>query len=183
MDQPSLIAPPLTSPQYPAPPLVHWSALLIVAIIAGVLFDRLLPDSAADFAVTLLWGAWVIYLCLWIRKLDANSKAFLWALASIAVALACDAFNLPQNPSSVMIWISYGLEISDFGLGIAVAFVIRAELQDHYNNREPIGLHLGGVMTFFFSYLYFQYHLYEIAQFKKRQAEGDVSYAGRTLLP
>jgi len=31
--------------------------------------------------------------------------------------------------------------------------------------------------------LYFQYHLYDIAQFKKRQAEGLIENAGRTLIP
>jgi hypothetical protein len=68
-------------------------------------------------------------------------------------------------------------------LDFVVIFSIRDELQKHYNEREPIGLHLGGVLTFFFSYIYFQYHLHEIAQFKKRQTEGVLSGTSRTLFP
>jgi len=53
--------------------------------------------------------------------------------------------------------------------GTLLTFVIRAELLKHYNEREPAGLKLGLFMTFFFSYLYFQYHLYKIALAKKQQ--------------
>jgi hypothetical protein len=37
-------------------------------------------------------------------------------------------------------------------------------------------------MTLFFSFLYFQYHLYDIVQFKQRQAQGIVSTSGHNLL-
>lgn len=35
-------------------------------------------------------------------------------------------------------------------------------MEEHYNNAEPIGLALSGVMTFFFGGIYFQYHFNEI---------------------
>lgn len=183
MLEPSVTVPLQTSPTYPAPPRVHWAVLLVVGMLAGILFNWFLPSPIASLADTLLWGAWMIYLCLWIRRLDPHAKSLLWAAVSIGVALASDAFDLLPNPSYALTWVGLGLVVSAAVLGIIVVFEIRAELQTHYNEREPIGLHLSGAMTFFFSYLYLQYHLYEIAQFKKRQAEGLIESAGRTLIP
>ena len=68
-------------------------------------------------------------------------------------------------------------------LGIAIAFMIRADLLRHYNEREPIGINLSPGLTFFFSFFYLQSQLYPIAQFKKRHAEGHATAVGRTLLP
>jgi hypothetical protein len=147
------------------------------------LFEWVLPEAVAEFAINFLWGAWVFYLCLWIRKLDPNSKSILWASASIGMQFVLDGLDSIQEPSLALTWVIGGLWIASLVLDFIVIFMIRAELQTHYNEREPIGLHLGGAMTFFFSYLYFQYHLYDIAQFKKRQAEGLIENAGRTLIP
>ena len=183
MDQPSLIAPPQTRPDYPAPPLVHWATLLIVVLIAEVVFYASLPSKMFDSAITLLWSAWIVYLCLWIRRIDEKSRSIRWAAASIGVGLMLDGFNLLEDPSLALTWVIGGLWVASLTLDFVVIFVIRAELQEHYNEREPIGLHLGGVMTFFFSYFYFQCHLYDIAQFKKRQSEGYATSAGRTLVP
>jgi divalent metal cation (Fe/Co/Zn/Cd) transporter len=63
------------------------------------------------------------------------------------------------------------LALSSMVLGIATVFMIKSDLERHYNDREHAGLVLGGVMTFFFSFLYFQYHLYDIAKRRKRVAE------------
>jgi hypothetical protein len=38
---------------------------------------------------------------------------------------------------------------------------------EYYNSREKIGLELTGAMTFFFSTVYLQYHVNEIARWKK----------------
>jgi len=46
-------------------------------------------------------------------------------------------------------------------------FSIRAAMEDYYNSTENIGLQLGGVMTFFFSTVYIQYHINKIARWKK----------------
>jgi hypothetical protein len=62
-------------------------------------------------------------------------------------------------------------------------YSIRNELQTHYNRIEPIGLQLGGIMTFFFSFLYFQYHLYKIAQLKQRYGSRPFYYQGVPPLP
>jgi hypothetical protein len=162
---------------------VHWVAMLIVDLIAMIACYWTLPQNMFDSAITLLWSAWIVYLCLWIRKIDPTSKSIVWAVASIGIGLVLDGFNLLENPSLALGWVICVLWIASLVMDFVVIFAIRAELQKHYNEREPVGLYLSGIMTFFFSYFYFQYHLYDIAQFKKRQAEGIASVAGRPLLP
>ena len=49
-------------------------------------------------------------------------------------------------------------------------FDMRKSLVTHYNSVEPIGLKLSGVMTFFFHFLYFQYHFTRIAALKQTGA-------------
>jgi hypothetical protein len=46
-------------------------------------------------------------------------------------------------------------------------FGMRSSLVRYFNTVEPIGLRLSGVMTLFFSLLYFQYHLSRIAEWKR----------------
>jgi hypothetical protein len=53
------------------------------------------------------------------------------------------------------------------GMAISAFFRMRRGLLDYYNSEEPIQLKLSGVMTFFFSIYYLQYHLRRIATWKK----------------
>ena len=46
-------------------------------------------------------------------------------------------------------------------------FSIKAAMEEYYNSTENIGLHMSGVMTFFFSTVYIQYHINRIARWKK----------------
>jgi len=64
----------------------------------------------------------------------------------------------------VFVWICVfgGLIAYVFGI-----FSIRSAMEDYYNSRENIGLSLSGVMTFFFSTVYLQYHVNRIARWKK----------------
>ena len=57
------------------------------------------------------------------------------------------------------------------GFGIAAVFNMRASLVHYYNNVEPYGLSMSSGMMFVFpfaiNFLYLQYHLSKIAQWKK----------------
>jgi hypothetical protein len=46
-------------------------------------------------------------------------------------------------------------------------FSIKAAMEEYYNSTENIGLSLSGVMTFFFSTVYIQYHINQISRWKK----------------
>jgi len=43
-------------------------------------------------------------------------------------------------------------------------------METYYNSVERYGLALSGAMTFFFSSVYFQYHINQIAKWKKAVA-------------
>jgi hypothetical protein len=165
MNLPTILSEPAPeySPEYPAPPRVKW-ILLIPALIVFVIFEFwLVPKPARGLIATIVFYAWIAYLCLWIRKINPNSNSIFWAAF-------CFLMDIP-SPYKIGIFFS-----------ILVAFVVRDELLEHYNHSEPINLRLDPVLTFFFSFLYFQLQLNEIAQAKRPQEIGPVQEPVRTLL-
>jgi hypothetical protein len=172
------------SPEYPAPPQVRWGVLLAVQIGAQMICQGIFHfNLLAKFAFTAVDCAWIIYLCLWIRKLDPKSTSLPFAFILTAMEFVFVALFDVKNPSSIFTWRIGGIWVVSCALWIGFVFLIRAELLKHYNEREPIGLKLGLVKTFFFSYFYFQYHLYKIALSKKRHAGGLIENPSGTLLP
>jgi hypothetical protein len=155
--------------------------LLLVWVVLGTLIGWLAPKPYQNLLNSLVGDAWAFYLCLWIRSLDSDAKSLFWCDAYVVVELAYAATTIRQNPSSLNESFSDILALASTVLGIVTIYLIRADLQRHYNEREPIGLQLSKVMTFFFSFLYFQYHLYDIAKFKKRQAKGILEIPSRNL--
>ncbi len=101
-----------------------------------------------------------------------NSKSLSWLLVSIAIGLVSIILNSHAESSSMLISAADWLGTAALVLYFVCIFVIRAELVRHYNQREDFTLALGPVMTLFFSFAYFQYHLYDIAEqrLKERSA-------------
>jgi hypothetical protein len=158
-------------PKYPSPPRVHWLALLVAWIAIGWLIGMYGPPRYRDLLQSLVVDAWVFYLCNWVRILDPESKSPFWCDVYVVVELACASLGIVHSPSNAL---SLTLELLGFAsaiLGIATVFLVRSDLQRHYNEREHAGLVLNGVTTFFFSFLYFQYHLYDIAKRKQALSE------------
>lgn len=167
---------------YPSPPRVHWFVLFLVWSALSWLIRQYAPSAYQELLNSLVVDAWAFYLCLWIRRLDPDCKSSFWCDVYLVVEIACASLTIRQNPSHDLETLIGVLGVASGVLGIATIYLIRYDLQKHYNEREPIGLELGPVKTFFFSFLYFQAKLYEIAQYKKRQAEGVVTDPSRTLL-
>jgi hypothetical protein len=171
---------PEAEPQvvFPAPPNVHWAVLLGGEIFISIIAIVLAPRAYWNLVGNLGFDAWTIYLCLWIRKLEPGAMSIFWCIAFVVLEFV---INVPAGapPASAGITIIGGiLALLAVVLWIVTVYVIRAELHYHYNVREPIGLYLSGVMTFFFSFLYFQYHLHKIAQLKERYGDGPFYYQG-----
>lgn len=139
------------------PPNMHWLLLLILAWVTGGLaglgwsfkeaffVKKLDPASKAVMHITIATIAMVGQVVLYIGALSSLSASTL-ATASILV--------LVLNVVILIFWL------------IAV-FSMRTSIERYYNSAEPIGLKLSGVMTFFFSILYFQYHFSRIAAWKQ----------------
>jgi hypothetical protein len=163
---------PGVRPDYPPPPHVKPLVLFLVWFILSCLIEQYAPKPYQELLNSLVVDAWALYLCLWIRRLDPACKSAFWCDVYLVVEIGFASLTIPQHPSQGVQWLIILLGTASGLLGIATIYLIRDDLLKHYNQSEPIGLYLGPVMTFFFSFLYFQSKLYRIAQLKQRQAMG-----------
>jgi hypothetical protein len=150
---------------------VPWWALFVILAIANVVGRLLLPKSIGGLLPSLLIKTWAIYLCLWIRTINPKATSIYWAIGT----LLCDGIliflsSLPDRTPLVAMGILIYAVLS-IGTGITAIYIVRYELMKHYTEVEPAGLFFGGIMTFFFSYIYFQYHLCDIAESKRQESE------------
>ena len=167
---------------YPPPPRVHWSVLLLSWIALAFLFEYLAPPAYQKLLNSLVVDAWAFRLCLWIRNLDSGARSPFWCDVYVVVELAYALLGIRQNASELSQDITAALGVASFCLGLWTIYLIRSDLLRHYNQREPYGLELNGALTYFFSFLYFQSQLYRIAQAKKREAEeGQPDSSARSL--
>ena len=154
---------------YPPPPRVHWLVLLCAFTLIKILVGTYTPPRYHELVDSIAGDAWAFYLCLWIRSLDSDARSPFWCDVYVIVELAYAALDMRQNPSRTLDQAIAFLGLSSAVLGIVTIFLIRSDLERHYNERELYGLHLSGVMTFLFSFLYFQYHLYDIAKWREKE--------------
>lgn len=136
----------------PLPPNLHWAILLILEIFTRQLFNLI----------------WALVQANWARKLIKNNKPLVLVamypagiiagiVAEVVGGSGSDALAIPAAVCIIGGLIAYIIGI----------FSIRSAMEDYYNSTENIGLSLSGVMTFFFSTIYFQYHINRIARWKK----------------
>jgi hypothetical protein len=130
----------------PLPPNLHWAILLVINILTRNLFNLI----------------WALVLANWSRKLSGDNKALVLVAMYPAGMIAGMIALSVRVPAVGGVLILAGLVVYLFGI-----FAIREAMEDYYNSRENIGLKLSGVMTFFFSSVYLQYHVNRIALWKK----------------
>jgi len=136
----------------PLPPNLHWAVLLILEIVTRQLFNLI----------------WALVQANWARKLIKNNKPLVLVamypagiiagiMAEVVSGSNSDALAIPAIVCIIGGVIAYIIGI----------FSIRSVMEEYYNSTENIGLSLSGVMTFFFSAVYLQYHINRIARWKK----------------
>jgi hypothetical protein len=132
----------------PLPPNLHWAIVLVLGIVTRQLFNLV----------------WALIQANWARKLINDNKPMvlvaMYPAGMIAGVIAGIAF--PRQPVIAGLLIIAGSIVYLFGM-----FSIKAAMEEYYNSTEKIGLQLSGVMTFFFSTVYIQYHINSIARWKK----------------
>jgi len=138
-------------PQYPSPPRVHWLALLIAWVAISLVIDKYFPEKYHDLLQSLVVDGWVFYLCHGIRRLYPEAKSPFWCDVYVVVQLAAATLGDFAHASTIWGLLLYPLAIAGIVLAIATIFLVRSDLENHYNNREHAGLVLNGVLTFFFS--------------------------------
>jgi hypothetical protein len=139
----------------PLPPNLHWAILLILNILSRQFFNWI----------------WAFVQANWARKLSGDNKALVLVamypagfLAAMVCGVAGVGFGMPKEAVGglAVLFVLGGLIAYIFGI-----FKVRDAMEDYYNSRENIALKLSGVMTFFFSTVYLQYHINSIARWKK----------------
>jgi len=156
---PAGYAAPVVS-QYPPPPSLHWGILVLLGVLTCGLFG---------------W-VWAFVQAAWVRKVDPESKALLYYGISVGLLVlmfgAGFAEGMAGRPGAANGGIFLICRIAGGIMWLVAAFNMRSSIEDHYYSKEPIGLSLNGVMTFFFSIYYFQYHFTRINEMKQRQLTG-----------
>jgi FlaA1/EpsC-like NDP-sugar epimerase len=140
----------------PMPPNMHWFVVLILSFISMGLGGLVWTFKEAGF----------------VKKIDPASKATtMFALGLLAmVGQVAISFVMMRSASmsevQTMSMVIMALNVLIIVVMLMGIFGMRKSLVRYYNTVEPMGLRLSGVMTFFFSILYFQYHFSRIAKWK-----------------
>jgi hypothetical protein len=141
----------------PAPPEMHWVLLLVLSWVTGGLAG-------------VIWG---FKQAAFVKKIDPASKAIPLLAASLVAMVIQVAVMLSAISSRSMsamasaTGVAMLLNVVIVVVWVVAVFSMRTSIVRHYNSVEPIGLRLSGVMTFFFSILYFQFHFTRIAAWKR----------------
>jgi hypothetical protein len=132
----------------PLPPNLHWSIVLVLDLITRQLFNPI----------------WALVQANWARKLIKDNKPMvLVAMYPAGMVAGILTISLYRDAAALGgLFILAGAIVYLFGV-----FSIKAAMEEYYCSTENIGLTLSGVMTFFFSTIYIQYHINRLARWKK----------------
>lgn len=136
---------------YPDPPNLNWALVLVLSLLTCGLF---MP-------------VWNLILSSWMKRVLPSSQAFVYYIIGYALLVVSSGYSgfffamhhhhfFHHHTSSSL------LALVGWVIRLIARFTMKANLEQHFNGPEPVGLRLSGVMTFFFGGLYFQYHLNRI---------------------
>jgi hypothetical protein len=134
----------------PLAPNWHWAIVLVLGLVTRQLFNLV----------------WALIQANWARKLINDNKPMV-LVAMYPAAMVAGGIMVAMFPKSGIaglggLFIIAGAIVYLFGV-----FSIKAAMEEYYNSVENIGLSMSGVMTFFFSTVYIQFHINRIARWKK----------------
>jgi hypothetical protein len=155
-----------SAPATPAEPLValppnlHWALLLLIIAVGQF--------RALNFLLAIFLWVWSLIIANWARKLINNNRPMvlvaMYPAGFLAAIVSMGIGAVSHNQGFIALgglFILAGVIIYVFGI-----FKIRDAMEEYYNTRENIALSLSGVMTFFFSLVYLQFHINRIARWK-----------------
>jgi len=134
---------------YLMPPSMPWGLVLLCTILTLGIF----------------YWVWIFRQSNFIRKLDPTDSSRLLLIIGLAGSIASNVGAVVAEGSQQ--GLSSLLQLAGTVSLIVAVFKMRTSMESYYNSVEPIGLKLSGVMTFFFSVLYFQHHFSRISRWKQ----------------
>jgi hypothetical protein len=141
---------------------ISWWWLLVVSALEGI-FGHFFPWYGR-FPFGIL-NAFVLYQALWLKRAEPQSRAIYWYVASALLSFV--TYFISKQATTFSSWQEGVLATANFVIYVYGIFKFKWEMENHFTETDPVGLNLSGVMTFFFSNLYFQYHFHEIYLHKR----------------
>ncbi|QMV17679.1 hypothetical protein GOB94_02395 [Granulicella sp. 5B5] len=150
----------------PKPVRLHWGWLVVIELLTRGLFGPI----------------WLIVQANWVRRVNGKSRAFVLSIVAACFVPAMillggieGAVGATQEQIGMIVGFATIVYVV---LYLWTIFQLRSELE-----AEPIGIPLGGGMTFFFSVIYFQYHLYDYDVEEKHVPEGSLGLSSSDIKP
>lgn len=132
----------------PLPPNLHWVGLLALQIVTLGYFNLI----------------WALVQANWARKLIKDNKPMV-LVAMYPAGIMAGVLVVLTSPSLAAL--GGLLRFAGIIVYIIGIFSITHAMEEYYNSTENIYLRMSGVMTFFFSTIYIQYHINKIARWKQ----------------
>jgi hypothetical protein len=122
------------------PPTLRWPFVLILSILTLGLFE----------------DAWLLWQSRWAKRAEPSSRGTKLLVAGVLLFLIGAILSVLADLKSIAGWVDLaGLVMSQVG-----NFSVKGSIEKHYK------VSLSGLMTIFFSSIYFQYHFDRLAQAK-----------------
>jgi hypothetical protein len=120
------------------PPTLRWPFVLILSVVTLGLFE----------------DAWLLWQSRWAKRVDPRSRATIFATGGLLLLVMGGVFTELSDLKGVAGWV----EIGGLVLSQVANFSIKGTIEKHYN------VSLSGIMTIFFTAIYFQYHFDRLAK-------------------
>ena len=147
-----------------APPNLHWGLLLLFDLLTCSLFQMI----------------WNIVLGAWFKRVYPASKTLWLYIASAVLLLTQGVMGHGMGMMAAQHGYGNGYAWHTRGFGaysiiaivcwvvrLGARFNFRAELEQHFNTVDPVGLRLNPVLTFFFGGIYIQSQMNRINDIKR----------------
>jgi hypothetical protein len=102
---------------------------------------------------------WLFAQALWLKRAMPQSRAIYWLAAGTLLSFG---LNLAERMTGIPNWLDGTIGLASFVMEVTGIFACMWAMERYFNETEPVGLKLSGLMTFFFNVLYFQYHFHDI---------------------
>jgi hypothetical protein len=146
-----------TGVPYPDPPNLNWGLELLLGFFTFGLFVMV----------------WNFVIATWAKRVQPASKALMYYVIGTVLVLVnfggsygvLIAIGHHQHPHHNVF--SSLIGIASWVVRLIARFILREDIEQHFNGPEPLGVRLSGVLTFFFGGIYFQYKLNQVNDLKQ----------------
>ena len=146
-----------TGALYPDPPNLNWGLMLLLGFVTFGFF-------------VIVWN---FVIATWAKRVHPASKALMYYVIGTILVFAnfggsygiLIALGHHQHPHNNILGGLIG--IASWVVRLIARFMLRDDIEQHFNGPERLGIRLSNVMTFFFGGIYFQYKLNQINDMKQ----------------